>query len=80
MHITNYERGQHVTFLSELKDVINNRNNDGCIKKKNNRIRVKIQEKIETPLCIPANNFVSSLIEGKRNLKNVTPPVERKIF
>jgi hypothetical protein len=58
--------GVHVTFISELKNVLLNRKNN-------------IAEEIEKK-PITVNPFVSSLIEGKSRLRNITPPPERKLI
>jgi len=58
LHVTNYERGTHVSFVSELKNVLNNR--------KNITFEILKEEKKED------NPFISSLVEGKGKLKNIT--------
>ena len=67
LYVTNHERGAHVSFLSELKDVINKREN-----KKVNFDLTNKNEKQDTP-------FVLSLKEGKQKLRKITPPLPRKI-
>ena len=69
LYVTNQERGAHISFLSELKDVINKREN----KQVKFQIDNVVKEKTDT-------EFILSLKEGKKNLKNVTPPVIRKHF
>jgi hypothetical protein len=60
--------GVHVTFISELKNaLINRRNNIDNV--------VKVEEKGKA-----VNPFVTSLIERKESLKNITPPPERKLI
>jgi hypothetical protein len=58
LHITNHERGTHVTLVSELKDVLSKRYN------KNIPENIGTQTKIDT-------SFIESLIEGKEKLKTV---------
>lgn len=57
--------GVHVTFISELKNVLSKRNNP----------LVETKQKSEI-----LNPFVLSLIERKNSLKNITPPPERKLI
>jgi hypothetical protein len=57
MHVTNYERGTHVSFVSELKNVLNKR------EKKTFDMPAK-EEKVKS------NAFISALIEGKSKLKS----------
>ena len=66
LHVTNYERGTHVSFVSELKNVLHNR-------EKNVEFQILKPEKEQEE-----NPFILSLIEGKSKLKNITPPVPRK--
>jgi len=59
MHVTNYERGAHVSFVSELKNVLSKRDKSSII---------------EIPSTIPEKNiqhqkFINDLIEGKKKLK-----------
>jgi len=68
LYVTNHERGAHVSFLSELKDVINKRENKNLNFDLTNK-----NEKQDTP-------FVLSLKEGKQKLRKITPPLPRKIF
>lgn len=60
MHVTNYERGAHVSFVTELKNVLGKRDNSSII---------------EVPANIPKENvqhqaFISALMEGKKKLKS----------
>jgi len=57
LYVTNHERGAHVSFLSELKDVINKRENKNLNFDLTNK-----NEKQDTP-------FVLSLKEGKQKLR-----------
>ena len=59
MHVTNYERGAHVSFVTELKSVLSKRTPSQ---------NVEIEKKEVSP-C--SNDFISSLIEGKKKLKTV---------
>lgn len=65
-HVTNYERGTHVSFVSELKSVLQNR-------QKNFEIEILKKEQEENP-------FILSLSNGKSSLRNVTPPIIKKHF
>ena len=58
--------GVHVTFISELKDTLNRRTPRSCTFKK-------------PPPPKRSNPFIRSLVEGKTRLKNVTPPLPRRI-
>lgn len=64
-HVTNYERGTHVSFVSELKNVLLNR--------QKNKFSENINKKEKEQ-----NPFILSLIEGKTKLKNVGSPVIQK--
>ena len=67
LYVTNQERGTHISFLSELKDVINKR------EKKEVNFHIEPKEKDES-------KFILSLKEGKKTLRNVSSPVIRKHF
>lgn len=56
-HVTNYERGAHVSFVSELKDVLNRR--------EKKPFKIVTREKDNN------NAFINSLIEGKKKLKKM---------
>lgn len=60
LHVTNYERGAHVSFVSELKNVLSKRELTIILPQK------KEVEKSENP-------FITSLKLGKTTLRNVTP-------
>jgi len=66
-HVTNYERGTHVSFLSELKNVLTNRSEKEFVE-------VSMDKECEE------NPFIISLLEGKKILKNVGSPIIKKHF
>jgi hypothetical protein len=75
LHVTNYERGAHVSFVSELKNVLNSR------KLKDIKIKPENDTKEEKEKDIKNNKespFIASLIEGKIKLRNITPPIPKK--
>lgn len=57
--------GVHVTFISELKNALSK-------KLPNKEIKIQPKDKEISP-------FVTSLVEGKKTLRNVTPPPPRKL-
>jgi len=66
-HVTNYERGTHVSFLSELKNVLTKREEKEFVE-------------VSTEKEFGENPFISSLIAGKKTLKNVGSPVIKRHF
>lgn len=64
--VENLSHGVHVTFISELKDILSKR-------KEPSPIHVEKPEKKESP-------FIMSLIERKQTLRHITPPPPRKII
>tara|TARA_R110001599_G_scaffold218081_1_gene416351 strand:+ start:138 stop:716 length:579 start_codon:yes stop_codon:yes gene_type:complete len=60
LHVTNYERGAHVSFVSELKNVLSKR-----------ELTIILPQKKEVEK--PENPFITSLKLGKTTLRNVTP-------
>lgn len=58
--------GVHVTFISELKNALSK-------KLPNKEINIQPKEKEVSP-------FMTSLVEGKKTLRNVTPPPPRKLI
>ena len=63
--------GAHVNFISELKDVIS---------KRKNLTQSVLEENSKRQLERKENTFITSLIEKKKLLKNITPPPERKLI
>ena len=70
LYVTNHERGTHVSFLSELKDVIN--------KREKKEVTFEIGESLKKEKT--DSDFIKSLKEGKKSLRNIIPPVTRKHF
>jgi hypothetical protein len=65
--VTNYEHGQHVSFVHELKTVLKKRN------QVENRVEVA-ESKVDNSVM---ESFIASLKEGKKNLNHVSPPVRK---
>lgn len=68
---TNYEHGQHVSFIHELKSVLDQRNAKV--------IKVDVERAKVEPHPDHVK-FLTSLSDTKRGLKHVTPPTPRKFF
>ena len=66
-HVTNYERGTHVSFLSELKNVLTSR-------EEKEFVEVSTEKEVEE------NPFILSLVAGKKTLRNVGSPVIKRHF
>ena len=64
--VEKFSHGLHVTFISELKNILSKR-------LPNSNIQIQKKEKEDDP-------FLNSLIDGKNTLRNITPPPPRKIM
>lgn len=69
IHITNKERGSHVNVITELKKVLENKRNIPMVSEEKKELH-------NDNMSI----FISDLVEGKKKLKKVTPPVIKKYF
>jgi len=67
--VSNYEHGTHVTFISELKSVLQNRRKSICVESPQKNIdNSKMEE------------FIADLVNGKEKLNHITPPPSPKLF